>query len=139
MRLTVRGVVPRFTLLIALLVGVCAAPSSARENMLAAQGQQAPAPQNQQGPEGYAIEVTVPVVSLDVRVTDGDGNYLTGLKQENFRVTEDGVRQMVTNFSTTEAPITVVLLLEYSKRGYNSYFFNAIDWANAFLSQLLLK
>src|SRR5262249_23800701 len=84
----------------------------------------------------FSIEVNVPVVNVDVTVTDDNGNYLTGLKQQNFRVTEDGTTQMVTNFSTTEAPITVVLLVEYSKLGYGFFFVNAANCANAFLNKL---
>jgi VWFA-related protein len=138
MRLMGRNVLPRVALTVALFASLCATPSGARENpQPAAQGQQAPAPPpDQQKPDGYAIEVTVPVVNLDVTVTDDNGNYLTDLKKENFHVTEDGVPQVVTNFSTTEAPITVVLLVEYSKLGYGYYLLNAANWANVFLSQL---
>ena len=53
---------------------------------------QPPQPQPQQAP-GFSISVTVPVVNVDVVVTDNNGNYLTGLKKENFRITEDGATQ----------------------------------------------
>ena len=56
----------------------------------------------------------MPVVNVDVVDTDDDGNYLPGLKKENFRILEDGAPQAITNFSTGDAPITVVLLLEYA-------------------------
>jgi VWFA-related protein len=97
------------------------------------------APQQEQGkqpPDGYAISVTVPVVNVDVDVTDDNGNYLTGLKRGNFRITEDGVPQTITNFSATDAPITVVLLLEYSRLGYGWFLYNATSWADVFLRQL---
>jgi hypothetical protein len=51
---------------------------------------------------------------VDAIVTDQDGNLVTGLKRENFRVLDDGQPQEVTNFAPTEAPITVVILMEYS-------------------------
>jgi hypothetical protein len=70
---------------------------------------QQPPPAPAQG--DYAISVTVPVVNVDVVVTDNNGNFLTGLKKENFRITEDGVTQQISNFATSEAPITIVLLL----------------------------
>jgi VWFA-related protein len=85
---------------------------------------------------GYAISMTVPVVNVDVVVTDNDGNYLTGLKKENFRLTEDGAPQTITNFSTADAPITVVVLVEYSRRAYGWYLYTARSWADVFLHQL---
>jgi len=99
-----------------------------------AQPQQTPEGQQQQ--PGFAISLTVPVVNVDVVVTDNDGNYLNGLKKENFRITEDGAPQTITNFSTTDAPITVVLLVEYSSIGYGWFLYNAVTWADAFLRQL---
>jgi VWFA-related protein len=40
---------------------------------------------------------------------------MTGLKKENFVVFENGVKQDISNFSSPEAPITVSLVVEYSK------------------------
>jgi VWFA-related protein len=92
-------------------------------------------PQPQAGP-GYSISVTVPVVSVDVVVTDNNGNYLKDLKKENFRVSEDGTVQTIASFAPSEAPITMVLLLEFSKLGYQFFTYNARNWAAAFLNNL---
>src|ERR1700722_11171890 len=92
-------------------------------------------PEPQQTP-GYSISVTVPVVSVDGVGTDNNGNYLTGLKKENFRITEDGATQSITNFAATEAPITIVLLLEFSRLGYQIFTANARNWSAAFLNTL---
>ncbi len=97
------------------------------------QGKQAPPPQPA---PGYSISVTVPVVNVDVVVTDNNGNYLKDLKKENFRLTEDGAVQTITSFSPSEAPITIVLLLEFSQLGYEFFTYNARNWAAAFLSDL---
>lgn len=43
------------------------------------------------------------------------GQIIAGLKQGNFAIFKDGVQQNITNFSTPEAPITVAMVLEYSK------------------------
>ena len=85
---------------------------------------------------GFAISVTVPVVSVDVVVTDNNGTYLTGLKKENFRISEDNMTQSITNFAPSEAPITIVLLLEFSKLGYQFFASNAINWSAQFLNNL---
>jgi hypothetical protein len=89
-----------------------------------------------QGTPGYSISVTVPVVSVDAVVTDNNGNYLTDLKKENFRLTEDGTVQTITNFAPSEAPITIVLLVEFSKLGYQFFTYNAVNWAAGFLGNL---
>src|SRR6266568_3007078 len=71
-----------------------------------AQGKDKQPPQAtpEQTPGGFAISVTVPVVSVDVVITDNNGNFLTGLKKENFRITEDGAAQSITNFAPSDAP-----------------------------------
>ncbi len=94
-----------------------------------------PAPQPQQAP-GFSISSTVSVVNVDVVVTDNNGNYLTGLKKDNFRVSEDGAAQVITNFAPTDAPITIVLLLEFSKLGYEIFTYNAKTWAASFMNNL---
>src|SRR3984893_2120705 len=94
------------------------------------------APQPSQTPGGFSISVTVPVVPVDVVVTDNNGNFLSGMKKENFRITEDGAAQTITNFAPSDAPITIVLLMEFSKLGYQFFTYNARNWSAAFLSNL---
>lgn len=67
-----------------------------------------------------AISVDVDLVTLQALVTDNKGNVLTGLKPENFTIYEDNVKQEIAHFSTVDANITVVMLVEYSKRLYGS-------------------
>jgi len=78
----------------------------------------------------------VPVVNVDVVVTDNQGSFVTGLTKENFRILEDGVPQKITNFAPTDAPITIVLLVEFSKLGFEFYAYNATDWAYQFVNHL---
>jgi len=66
------------------------------------------------GTPDYSIRVSVPVVTLDVGVLSKDGIFIPGLKQENFRVLEDGVPQTISGFNQTKAPITAVLLVEFA-------------------------
>jgi VWFA-related protein len=100
------------------------------------QDKQQPQAPAEQTPGGFSISVTVPVVSVDVVITDNNGNFLTGMKKENFRITEDGTVQTLTNFAPSDAPITIVLLLEFSKLGYQFFTYNARNWSAAFLSNL---
>ena len=53
-------------------------------------------PKKVEGMPDYSIKVDVPLVNVDVLVTTKDGQFIPGLKKDNFRVTEDGVQQSVT-------------------------------------------
>ena len=88
---------------------------------------------------GYSVSIDVPVMNLDVVVTDDEGRFLTELGGGNFRVSEDGVVQKIAGFSATEAPITTVLLLEYSQIGGGWFLANATSGAEQFLRELQPK
>jgi len=66
----------------------------------------------------YSLKVNVPLVNVDVLVTTKGGQFVPGLKQDNFRVLEDGVPQNVSHFSVSKAPITAVLLVEFASTNY---------------------
>ncbi|MGH9897364.1 MAG: hypothetical protein ACRD4L_00735, partial [Pyrinomonadaceae bacterium] len=60
--------------------------------------------------------ISTNIVNVDVVVYQKKGGkIITGLKKENFAVFEDGVKQEISNFATPAAPITVAMVLEYSK------------------------
>jgi VWFA-related protein len=83
----------------------------------------------------YSISVQVPLVNLDVLVTTKDGQTVPGLKQENFKILEDGAPQKISTFNQTEAPITAVLLVEFASTNY--YFMvDALNASYAFASTL---
>ncbi|MCG3162426.1 MAG: hypothetical protein JMDDDDMK_03680 [Acidobacteria bacterium] len=61
------------------------------------------------------IRLDTDLVSVDVIVTDRDGNRSSALlKASDFAVYEDGVRQKISNFSATDVPFNLVLLLDTS-------------------------
>jgi VWFA-related protein len=78
-----------------------------------AQGKSATANQAD-GKPGYTMRLDVPLVTLDVSVLNPDGYFVNELSKENFRVLEDGVSQEITTLSQSRAPVTAVLLVEYS-------------------------
>ena len=62
------------------------------------------------------ISVTTQIVNVDAVVYHKkSGQVVTGLKKENFSIFADNAQQTITNFSTPEAPITVAMVVEYSK------------------------
>jgi VWFA-related protein len=61
------------------------------------------------------IRLDTDLVSVDVIVTDRDGNRVsTLLKSTDFMVYEDGARQEISAFSATDVPFNLVLLLDTS-------------------------
>jgi VWFA-related protein len=88
------------------------------ENQNPPRKRQKTSPENQEDQEilkgSGAISVSVDLVSLQVLVTDTQGNVLTGLKPENFTIYEDNVKQEILSFSPIESSVTAVLLAEYS-------------------------
>jgi VWFA-related protein len=75
-------------------------------------------PKKIEGMPDYSIHVDVPVVEVPVMVTTKDGEFISALKQDNFRISEDGVPQKISNFTISEAPITAVLLVEFAAGDY---------------------
>ena len=83
----------------------------------------------------YSLKVNVPLVNVDVMVTTKDGQFVPGLKQNNFRVLEDGVPQQVSHFAVSQAPITAVLLVEFASTNY-SFMIEALRASYAFANSL---
>lgn len=61
------------------------------------------------------------IVNVDAVVYNKKtGQIITGLKKENFAIFENGVKKDISNFTTPESPITVTLVVEYSR--WSEYF-----------------
>ncbi len=68
--------------------------------------------------DAEVLNIKSNIVNVDAVVYNKKtGQIVTGLKKENFAVFENGVKQEITNFATPEAPITVTLVVDYSKLG----------------------
>lgn len=89
----------------------------------------------QQEEAPYALRVEVPLVNVDVTVADRDGNIVTSLRRDHFRILEDGVEQEVIAFAPTEAPLTAVLLMETTPQSYDVYY-GILDAAYLFVNRL---
>lgn len=60
------------------------------------------------------IVINTDLVVLRASVTNRQGNAVTGLKKENFKIFEDGVAQAVEVFSADESPVSWGLVLDRS-------------------------
>jgi VWFA-related protein len=65
-------------------------------------------------PTDEVITVESNLVQLNVGVGDRSGRAITTLGQNDFSVYEDGVRQTIRSFEPTQAPFSLVLLLDLS-------------------------
>lgn len=94
------------------------------------------------------LSISTQVVNVDAVVYHKkSGQIVTDLKKVNFAIFADGVQQTITNFSTPEAPITVAMVVEYSKwteelglygnGGYEPGTYEVIRPTAMFLSQFI--
>lgn len=83
----------------------------------------------------YSLKVNVPLVNVDVLVTTKNGQFVPGLRKDNFRIAEDGVPQQVTDFTISKAPITAVLLIEFAATNY-IFMIQALQASYAFANSL---
>ena len=113
--------------------------------------QQEPLPRDLEPTKPQDIEkvtISTQIVNVDAVVYHKkSGQIVTDLKKPNFALFADGVQQTITNFSTPEAPITVAMVVEYSKwselfglygnRGYEPGTYEVIRPTAMFLSQFI--
>jgi VWFA-related protein len=92
-------------------------------------------PAKVEGMPDYSIKVNVPLVNVDVMVTLKNGQWVPGLRKENFRLFEDGSPQQITNFGVSKAPITAVLLVEFGDTNY-AFMRDALQASYAFAHTL---
>ncbi|HWR51162.1 MAG TPA: VWA domain-containing protein [Bryobacteraceae bacterium] len=89
--------------------------------------------------EGTTFRSDATTVNVDVAVLDNKGRFIPGIPRGNFRVLEDNVPQTVSQFGTGEAPMTVVLVVEFSNlwQSYYSYtWYETLTAAYGFMESL---
>ncbi|HLV00753.1 MAG TPA: VWA domain-containing protein, partial [Acidobacteriota bacterium] len=88
-------------------------------------------------PQGQAaLRVEVDQIRVDVTVEDKDGNLITGLQKEHFEIYEENVKQEITFFEPIEAPMTAVLIVEYSNVLPWELLYEAIMASYTFVDQM---
>ncbi len=90
--------------------------------------QDKPPQQHENLPAADTLKLDVDLVNVDVVVTGSDGKPITDLTKGQFKVFDDNVPQQITNFSLTDEPLTVAILMEFSGslRPYNKVFTPAL-------------
>jgi len=84
----------------------------------------------------FSLKVDVPLVNLPINVVTNNGQFIPGLRQENFKVLEDGVPQKIDTFSQqNDKPITAVMVIEFASNSY-AFMYDALNAAYSFTGQL---
>lgn len=76
------------------------------------------------------------LVTVPTTVLDRDGRFVTNLKQEDFRIFEDGIEQRIEFFEPTDTAFTVLLLLDRSGSMSGEHQVLLAEAANLFVEQL---
>jgi VWFA-related protein len=86
----------------------------------------------QEPQKDFRIGVNVDMVVVHASVLDKNGQFVSGLKQESFKMFEDGVGQNMLSFSQEDVPISLGIVLDTSG-SMRSKFDNVIKAALAFI------
>jgi VWFA-related protein len=88
-------------------------------------------------PAGQAtVRVDVQQIRVDVTVRNKKGNLVVGLEKGNFEVYEDKIRQEITFFEPIEAPLTAVMVTEYTRAMPWEVLYEALEASYTFVSQM---
>jgi len=71
-------------------------------------------PAGAQEPQPFQLSVNVDLVVLNATVRDQKGRVASDLRQQDFDVFEDGVRQSIQLFRHEDVPVTVGLVIDHS-------------------------
>src|ERR1700722_1027337 len=71
-------------------------------------------PAESQAPEPFQISVNVDLVVLNPVVRERNGRFASDLRERDFAVYEDGVRQSIKLFRHEDVPVTVGLIVDHS-------------------------
>jgi len=92
-------------------------------------------PKNPPEIANFSITKDVSLVTVPVLVTTNNGQFIPGLKQQNFKLWEDGVPQSINTFNLAQASITAVLLVEFADIPY-PFLRDTLNGAYAFAQSL---
>jgi Ca-activated chloride channel family protein len=85
----------------------------------------APKPKDDGGSSSATFSADTSLVTVDVAVVDNKNNFVPALPRNDFRILEDNVPQTIREFSMGQAPMTVALVIEFSRR---FQWYGSGDW-----------
>jgi VWFA-related protein len=71
-------------------------------------------PQTGSDPQSFRFRSGVELINVTATVSDGHGRFVSGLRQEDFRVYEDGQLRPITHFTSERVPVSLGIVLDTS-------------------------
>jgi Ca-activated chloride channel family protein len=93
--------------------------------------------QNPPAAQGFTFHTSVDLINITATVTDGNGHFVQGLKQDDFVVYEDGKPQPVAQFEAERVPVSLGIALDTSGSMFGDRIAAAEAALNRFLFDLL--
>jgi VWFA-related protein len=87
--------------------------------------------------DAFRFKSGVELINVTATVTDRSGRFVPGLRQEDFTIYEDNVRQDVSHFSNERVPVSLGLVLDTSGSMAGEKIDNALAAIDRFLTTLL--
>jgi Ca-activated chloride channel family protein len=87
--------------------------------------------------DGFRFKSGVELVNVTATVTDRSGRFVPGLRQEDFTIYEDNVRQDISHFSNERVPVSLGIVLDTSGSMAGEKIDNALSAIDRFLTSLL--
>jgi len=91
-----------------------ARPAQPRIRVLDEAPPEMPDPEGQEINENDVVKVDTNLVNLNVRVIDRNNRPISNIRQEDFKIYEDGVLQTIASFTTEEVPISYGMAVDNS-------------------------
>jgi Ca-activated chloride channel homolog len=92
---------------------------------------------DQKKDDAFRFKSGVELINVTATVTDKNGRFVPGLRQEDFTIYEDNVRQEVTHFSNERVPVSLGIVLDTSGSMSGEKLDNALAAIDRFLGSLL--
>ena len=101
------------------------------------QAQQHPIEEKEAPTQGRSsLRVSIEQVQVNVTVMNKKKDLIQGLQKQHFKIYEEKIEQEIINFYPIEAPITAVLITEFSKAIPWEYIYEAWIASHSFVDQM---
>jgi VWFA-related protein len=87
--------------------------------------------------DAFRFKSGVELINVTATVTDRNGRFVPGLRQEDFTIYEDNVRQEISHFSNERVPVSLGIVLDTSGSMAGEKIENALSAIDRFLTTLL--